>query len=118
MSEGLFGIQRDYSKKVQSLDERFVINSESTFFFEQDSDAMSPYILQGDILIVDRSLDWLPGKIVLCFYDGQMLCRRIVEERGGLLLRAENSQYRDIALASDQQTTFFGVVRSIGRDIE
>lgn len=119
MHEGLFGIHKDYSKRAQSLDERFVLHQESTFFFEIEGDAMAPYILSGDVLIVDRALDWSKNRVILCFYDGQMLCRRLLQdERGHYFLRAENSRYTDIFLDEDWDAQFFGVVRAIGRDIE
>ena len=59
---GLFGIHDDFSEKYQSLDERFIKNKASTFFFKASGKAMAPLILPDDVLIVDRSVDrWMAG---------------------------------------------------------
>ena len=44
VSCGLFGITNDHIENYQSLDERFVKNKASTYFFEAESDSMSPFI--------------------------------------------------------------------------
>lgn len=54
--QGLFGISQDHIEDYQSLDKRFIKSRVSTFFFQASGDAMSPYIENEDILIVDRSL--------------------------------------------------------------
>lgn len=118
VSCGLFGIVNDHIESYQSLDERFVKNKASTYFFEAESDSMSPLIMEKDILIVDRALDSYPGCIVVCSLNGEMLCKRLVEQQGHLYLRSENERYKPILLQEDSEFTVFGVVRGIAREFK
>lgn len=111
---GLFGISEDHIEDCLSLDERFLRNSNSTYFFEHHSDAMAPLILKDDILIVDRSLPATHGRMVVGGLHGDFICRYLLKERGQLVLRAESSFHEDIIVNEDFQ--LFGVVRGIARD--
>lgn len=118
MAQGLFGISSDYSREHQSLDARFVRNKESTFFFETTSNAMSPYFLKGDVLIVDRSVECTHNKIVVCSVNGELYCRRLITQSGAFLLRSEHRDFKDIFLPEEVEVIFFGVVIAVGRDVE
>jgi DNA polymerase V len=116
VSCGLFGIVNDHIESYQSLDERFVKNKASTYFFEAESDSMSPLIEEKDILIVDRSLESYPGCIVVCSLNGEMLCKRLIQKNGCLYLSSENKSYKTIELNEDSDFSVFGVVRGLARE--
>ena len=118
VSCGLFGIVNDHVENYQSLDERFVKNKASTYFFEAESDSMSPLILEKDILIVDRALESHSDCIVVCSLNGEMLCKRLIEKSGKLYLFSENQNYKPIELCDDSDFTVFGVVRGIAREFK
>lgn len=109
---GLFGIREDHLQASQSLDQRFVKNPTATYFFEIEGEAMTPLILPGDILIVDRSLSSSSGSIIVAIYDEELLCRRLVNDRRAWLLRAENPRFRDIILTDERELIMWGVVRA------
>lgn len=116
VSCGLFGITNDHIENYQSLDERFVKNKASTYFFEAESDSMSPLIMEGDVLIVDRALDVFSGRIVVCSLNGEMLCKRLKSENGKHFLCSENQKYSPIEILSDSDFSVFGVVRGVARE--
>jgi len=118
VSCGLFGIVNDHVENYQSLDKRFVKNKASTYFFEAESDSMSPLIMEKDVLIVDRSLESYPGCIVVCSLNGEMLCKRLIEKSGKLFLCSENKKYKDIELYEEGDFSVFGVVRGIAREFK
>lgn len=118
VSCGLFGIVNDHIESYQSLDERFVKNKASTYFFEAESDSMVPLIREKDVLIVDRALDSYPGCIVVCSLNGEMLCKRLVEKEGALYLKSENPKYKDLLLDEESDFSVFGVVRGIAREFK
>ena len=74
---GLFGIHDDFSEKYQSLDERFIKNKASTFFFKASGKAMAPLIFPDDVLIVDRSVGPVDGRVAVIAFEGELLCKRI-----------------------------------------
>ena len=116
VSCGLFGITNDHIENYQSLDERFVKNKASTYFFEAESDSMSPLIMEGDVLIVDRALDVFSGRIIVCSLNGEMLCKRLKSESGKHYLCSENPKYSPIQILNDSDFSVFGVVRGVARE--
>src|SRR3954453_1173904 len=68
----------DYMERNIDLNERLITNKPATYFFRMHSNAMvDAGIHPGDILIVDRSLPVVSGKIVIAAFDGELLVRRI-----------------------------------------
>ena len=90
LNSDLFGISEDHIKNYQSLDLRFIKNKAATFFFEAEGDAMFPYILEKDVLIVDRSLDPQSGSVVIASFGSEFFCRHLEYTETGVILRAEN----------------------------
>ena len=52
----------------------------------------------GDLLVIDRSLDPENGKIAICFIDGDFTVKRIKKEKGKFYLIPENKKYKAIEL--------------------
>lgn len=114
-TRGLFGI-RDNSEELDlSLDERFIKNPISTFFFHMKGMAMSPLICDGDVLIVDRSLPMAHDKVAVVSYQGEMLCRRLYLRRGVFKLMADHPRYQTIVV-QPEDFSFFGVATSLVRE--
>ena len=117
MASGLFGISGDHLEKYQSLDERLIRDRAATFFFEASGEAMSPLIMEKDILIVDRSTQPISGCIVIVQIEGELLCRRLHITDHEVGLHAENPQHAPLVLRDGQDLQVFGVVTSVVRDI-
>jgi DNA polymerase V len=114
---GLFGISDDYIEKYQSLDMRFIKNKSSTFFFEARGDSMAPMIVNKDVLVVDRSIESMYGRVCVFSLDGGMFCKRILKRNNHLLLVSENQNYKPQVVNPEQEFCFFGVVTAASRDI-
>jgi len=68
----------DYAERGIDLNEQLIKNKPATFFFRMNGDAMiNAGIYSGDILIVDRSLKAVSGKVVVAALNGEMLIRRL-----------------------------------------
>ena len=74
-----FGAAADeYAERGIDLNEQLIKNKPATFFMRVNSDAMSGAgIFKGDVVIVDRSLPALNGKIIIAVVDGEMLIRKL-----------------------------------------
>src|SRR5687768_15908584 len=67
----------DYMERGIDLNEQLIRNKPSTFFMRVNSEAMiNAGIFHGDVVIVDRSLKAVSGKIVIAVLQGEMLIRR------------------------------------------
>lgn len=68
----------DYAERGIDLNEELIKNKPSTFFFRMTGDAMiNAGIFHGDVLVVDRSLKPISGKVVVATLNGEMLIRRL-----------------------------------------
>lgn len=67
----------DYMERGIDLNEQLIRNKPATFFFRMNGDAMTAAgIYKGDVLVVDRSITAVPGKIIVAVLDNDMLVRR------------------------------------------
>lgn len=112
---GLFGISDDYIEKYQSLDSKFVKNPYSTFFFQAISDSMQPTIFEDDVLVVDRSIEPVSGKIAVVSVHSEMICKRLLKRNGYLYLSSDNKRYKDVKVTEEMNLTVFGTVVAIAR---
>lgn len=70
----------DYVEMGISLDRSLIDHPEATFFFRAAGAAMEESgILDGDLLIVDRSVTPGPGHLVVAVADGEFVIRRCSE---------------------------------------
>ncbi len=75
-------------------------------------------IFDGDMLVVDRSIEPAPGKIIVAVVDGELTVKRLAFENGHAILKAQNPHFRDIVLKDAQDLQCWGVVTSTIRKIE
>ena len=67
-------------------------------------------INDGDLLLVDRGIDPVPGKLVIAVVDGEYTVKRLDIIQGRTVLLAENLDYADIVLHGHTEMTVWGVV--------
>jgi DNA polymerase V len=68
----------DYAERGIDLNEQLVQNKAATFFMRVNSNAMTGAgIFNGDVVIVDRSVESKNGKIIIAVIDGELLIRKL-----------------------------------------
>lgn len=101
----------DYVEGRLSLDEHLVQHREATFFVRARGNSMvGAGIFDGDLLVVDKSLNPASGDIVIAVVDGDLTVKRLVVAHGQVTLKAENSRFRDIEFKDGQELQVWGVV--------
>jgi DNA polymerase V len=71
----------------------------STFFVRAEGDSMlGDGIHHGDLLVVDRSLEPLPGRVIVIAVDGELTVKRLELVGKRAYLRASNPAYKPIPL--------------------
>jgi DNA polymerase V len=87
----------DYAERGIDLNEQLIKNKPATFFFRMSGDAMiNAGIYHGDVLIVDRSLKALSGKVVVACLNGELLIRRLEKTFNKIRLTPETSKLSPI----------------------
>ena len=100
----------DYVEVGIDLNEQLIHHPTSTFFLRVSGDSMlGAGIHDGDLLVVDRSLDPRPGRVVVAVLDGAFTLKRLVRHQGRLRLEAANSAYPPLELHRCGDVQIWGV---------
>ena len=113
------------------LNRELVKNPAATFFGRVKGDSMTGAgIEDGDLIVIDKSLEASEGDIAVCFLDGEFTLKRIHIEKTGrklggkggaeedvLWLVPENPKYRKIKVTADQHFMVWGVVTYSIKDV-
>ena len=104
----------DYIENNLSLSELLIKNHLSTFLMRASGDSMvDSGINDGDILVVDRSLEAKSRDIVIAIFEGNLTVKRLViKTDGSAILKAENSSYKNILISEYAELEIWGVVTS------
>jgi len=104
----------DYIEKTLDLNELLVQKPAATFFVRAQGESMlGAGIHPNDILVVDRSLEPVPGRIVICALNGELVVKRLKRRGGQWVLGSENPAYRDIILLEELEIVIWGVVTNV-----
>ena len=101
----------DYMERGIDLNEQLIRNKPATYFMRVTGNSMiNAGIHDGDVVIVDRSIKPVSGKIVIAILDGDMLIRRLEKTMNKLRLVPETPKLAAIEIAEYSDMTIWGVV--------
>ena len=104
----------DFKEIRISLDKELVKNKAATFYARVSGESMVGAGLDdGDLLVIDRSLDPESGKIAVCFIDGEFTVKRIKKEEDRLYLMPENEKYKRIEIKEENELIIWGIVEYV-----
>ncbi|TDP92297.1 DNA polymerase V [Leucobacter luti] len=95
---------------VENLSRSLIRDPVSTFVMDAYGDSMTPSILSGDLLIVDRGAEPQDGGLVVAVVDGEFTAKRLIVRHGRPVLRSENSAYSDIEVPELSDFTVWGSI--------
>lgn len=92
----------DFLDSPLDLNRELVHNPASTFFVRVSGDSMAgDGIGDGDLLVVDRSVEPYDGCIAVCYVDGEFTVKRVRLEKGCAWLMPSNPKYRPIRVDAE-----------------
>lgn len=101
----------DYMERGVDLNEQLIRNKPATYFMRVNGNSMTDAgIAGGDIVIVDRSVKPVNGKIVIAIVDGEMLIRRLEKTMNRLRLIPETPKLSPIEVSEFSELVIWGVV--------
>jgi DNA polymerase V len=102
----------DYMERGVDLNEQLVRNKPATFFMRVSGDAMTGAgIFNGDVVIVDRSVKAVNGKVIIATLNGEMLIRRFEKTFNKIRLVPETPKLSAIDVdLSGSEFSIWGVV--------
>jgi DNA polymerase V len=104
----------DHIDKQLDLNEFLIKHPAATFFVRVEGNSMiNAGIHDGDILIVDRSLEPTNNKIVIAILNGELTVKRLRKQKNKLFLNAENPEYQAIEITTEMNFEVWGVVTNV-----
>ncbi len=101
----------DYIDQQLDLHHHLIQNPAATFFLRAQGESMlGAGIHDGDLLVVDRSLEASHNRVVIAAVDGELTVKRLVRRKGQVLLMPENEEYNPIDITEREHVHIWGVV--------
>lgn len=108
----------DYMTQAIDLNKELVKHPAATFYGRVVGDSMvDAGVEEGDILVIDRSLDAQEGDMAVCFVDGEFTLKYLRFHEGGLKLVPANERYPSIEIGEGSDFIMWGVVTYVIKKI-
>jgi len=108
----------DFDETKISLDHVLVKNREATFYAKASGTSMiGAGIDDGDILVIDRSIEPQNNKVAVCYIDGEFTVKRINIEKDCLYLMPENKEFQPIKVTSENELIIWGIVTYVVKSL-
>jgi len=93
------------------LNEYLVKHPSSTFYvYVKGNSMIDSGISDGDLMIIDRSLDPVSGNVVIAVIDGEFTVKRIQKKNNQIFLLPDNKHYSPICISDNMDFQIWGVV--------
>lgn len=103
---------------VIDLNRELIHNPAATFCAKVTGDSMTGYgIADGDLLIIDKSMQPVDGCIAVCFVDGDFTVKRIAIRADGIYLVPGNKAYPNIKIVEGSNFSVWGIVSHIIKNV-
>ena len=103
----------DFAEGTLDLNEHLIRRPAATFMVRIIGDSMiGAGIHDGDLAIVDRSIEPRTGHVVVAVINGELTVKTLRRRDGATSLEAANPAFRPIAVGDDAELQIWGVVTS------
>lgn len=101
----------DFKEVRISLDKELIKNENATFYARVRGNSMiEANIEDGDLLVIDRSIETRNGKIAVCMIDGEFTIKRLKIEKEQVFLMPENKAFKPIKVTEENELIIWGIV--------
>jgi len=104
----------DYVDVKLDLNKHLIQHPSATFYVKVKGNSMEDAnIKDGDMLVVDRSLEARHKDVVVCILEGEFTVKRLIKEGQHIILQPENKAYQPIKVNPEMDFAIWGVVSYI-----
>lgn len=104
----------DFVDLTIDLNKHLIKHPSATFYGRVKGVSMkNAGIDDGDLLVIDKSLEPVNGKIAVCFIDGEFTLKRIKISKKELWLLPENDDYKPIRIEEENYFIVWGIVTHV-----
>ena len=111
ISAGFPSPAEEYIDLSLDLNRELVTNPSSTFYGRVKGSSMKDAgVLDGDVLVIDKSLQPKSGQIAVCYLDGEFTIKYIKITANRCFLIPANDQFPTIEVSEDNDFRIWGIV--------
>lgn len=111
ISAGFPSPAQDFLDLSIDLNKELVKNPSTTFYARVNGQSMQDMgIDSGDLIIIDKSLEPINGKIAVCYVDGEFTMKRIKFEKDCCWLIPANKKFKAVKVNADNDFLIWGIV--------
>ena len=104
----------DYMTQAIDLNKELVRHPAATFYGRVVGDSMiDAGVEEGDILVIDKSLEAREGDMAVCFVDGEFTLKHVEIHPDHIMLVPANKAFKPIKVTQDNEFIIWGVVRYV-----
>ena len=114
ISAGFPSPAMDFIDGSINLHKHLINHPEATFYGRVKGNSMiDAGINDGDLLVIDKSLEPADGKIAVCYIDGEFTVKRIKLDIDCCWLMPANEKYKPIKVTSENNLIIWGIVKHV-----
>ncbi|HBF35958.1 MAG TPA: peptidase S24 [Firmicutes bacterium] len=114
ISAGFPSPAEDYLEAALDLNKDLIRNPSATFYGRVKGLSMKDAgVDNGDLLIIDKSLDYRRDALAVCFINGEFTLKKIVTKGKQITLMPANKDYQPIEVPADANFMIWGIVTYI-----
>ncbi|MDH4261434.1 MAG: translesion error-prone DNA polymerase V autoproteolytic subunit [Spirochaetia bacterium] len=99
------------------LNQHLIKHPSATFYGRVKGESMkNAGINDGDLLVIDKSIEPVDGKIAVCYIDGEFTLKQIRLENGRCRLMPANKLYEPIEITEHHDLQIWGIVTHVIKD--
>lgn len=104
----------DFIDTSIDLNKHLIKHPSATFYARAKGDSMRDAgIFDGDLLVVDKSIEPVDGKIAICYVEGEFTVKRIRIENDQVWLVPANSNFQPLCIKDGNDLMIWGVVTHV-----
>ena len=108
----------DFKEVRISLDKELIKNEDATFYARVRGNSMiDANIEDGDLLVIDKSIESRDGRIAICMVDGEFSIKRLKVEKDCVYLMPENKKYKPIKVTKENELIIWGIVTYVIKQV-
>lgn len=108
----------DFMSLKLDLNRELIKNPAATFYARVSGESMiDDGINNGDLLVIDKSVEPYHGCLAVCYIDGEFTLKRFENHGDHALLVPANKKYKPIKVTLDNDFMVWGVVRYVIKKI-
>lgn len=101
----------DYIERYLDLNTEYIQHPSATFLVTATGESMiDAGIFDGDVLLVDKSLEATDGSIVIAALNGELTVKRLSRQKGRTQLIPANPKFPPIEITEELDVVIWGVV--------